>query len=299
MDRNIKAFLSIARSDSLTAAAQQINLTQPSLTKRLHNLEEEIGASLFERHRRGMTLTAAGKLFYKRAALVEQTYSQAQEEIRSLNSAGLDVLRIGAGPLFNMHFVPTVFTKIHDEYPDLQLVMRADVNEQSLHMLIEEELDLVLGVVDDVPVPDGLSVIPMSNIEYGIISKNEDNSTSNSKISKKSLLSLSWILYGEHKSSEDWLQQYYQANGLGIPKVSIRTSAFSSGLQLVNSGPFAMIAPMLLAPVVEKFGLKIQSANPHIAVRSCGAHVRTSALGFGVVRRFLELLEIEMKGSVG
>ena len=100
MDKNIKAFLSIAETLNLTAAASNIGLTQPSITKRLLNLESELGTALFDRHRRGMTLTAAGSKFLQRARRIQQEYEQGRAELKYLVDAGIDTLRIGAGPLF-------------------------------------------------------------------------------------------------------------------------------------------------------------------------------------------------------
>ena len=63
MDRNLAAFLAVAKTENLTKASDHLGLTQPSITKRIANLEEEFGTPLFDRHRRGMALTPAGKLF--------------------------------------------------------------------------------------------------------------------------------------------------------------------------------------------------------------------------------------------
>jgi len=81
LDRNIIASLVVADYGKLTLAAKAIGLTQPSLTKRLLNLESNLGSQLFYRTRRGMQLTPAGKRFLVRAKRIEQEFLQAKDRI--------------------------------------------------------------------------------------------------------------------------------------------------------------------------------------------------------------------------
>ena len=105
MDRNVTAFLAVAETGNLTLAADKVALAQPSLSKRLAKLEESLGVQLFERHRRGMELTGAGRLFLQRATRISHEFDQVKEELRSLQDAGLSSLRVGAGPLFSLNFI--------------------------------------------------------------------------------------------------------------------------------------------------------------------------------------------------
>ena len=72
MDRGLKAFLAVAREGSITGAASTIHLAQSSVTKRVAALEAELGTPLFNRDRRGMSLTEAGERFFTRAERIER-----------------------------------------------------------------------------------------------------------------------------------------------------------------------------------------------------------------------------------
>ena len=95
-----------------------------------------------------MTLTTAGRLFHARAKQIEQEYLQAREEIMNLTDVGLDVLRVGAGPLFHLRYLPAVFDRLHREYPYVKLELHSDTNERTIPLLLSGELDIVLGVLD-------------------------------------------------------------------------------------------------------------------------------------------------------
>ncbi|MBL4644970.1 MAG: LysR family transcriptional regulator [Rhizobiales bacterium] len=293
MDKNLKAFLAIAEYGNLTLAADKIGLTQPSLTKRLSNLEAELNCQLFNRHRRGMTLTAAGKRFFRRAQRIEQEMLQAEEELRSLKNAGLDVLRIGAGPLFHQRYVAPVFSKLLLEFPSLRLDLTADLNERSLPMLIKGELDVVLGVIQPIRGDDTLQTIEMAVLEHGIIMSPTSGIAERPYVLPEHMSEMRWVIYGYDEVAEGWLDSYYQRNGLGSPHIVVRTASFATGLGLVRSSGFVMMAPVQLAPVIVEAGLRVLAANPAITSLTVGAYIRPSSIGFPAVKRFLQLLQEE------
>lgn len=295
MDRNIIAFLSIAEYGKLTFAAEAIGLTQPSLTKRLQNLEEKLGSQLFYRTRSGMQLTPAGKKFLPRARRIEQEVLQAKEELRSLEYAGLDIMRIGAGPLFHQRFVAPVFAKLLQEFPALRLDLSVDPNETSLPKLIAGDLDLVLGVIEPTLAQDDtLILLKMTKLEHGIILPSDYKIANQTDVPAEALRDMRWVLYGDDQDTEKWLNDYFRENNLGRPQIAVQTASFNTGLSLVRSSGFVMMAPVQLAPVIKEAGLVIRSANPVITTLTSGAYVRPSSLGFPAIKRFLEILEVEL-----
>lgn len=294
MDKNLSAFLAISKYGNLTLAAEKIGLTQPSLTKRLTNLEQELNCKLFERHRRGMSLTSAGKSFHRRAQRIEQEMLQATEELQSLENAGIELLRVGAGPLFHQRYVAPVFSKLLLEFPSLCLDLTIDLNERSLPMLIDGDLDIVLGVIHPSG-PDGaLHSIQMTVLEHGIIIPPNMGVTDHQKMMPEHMQELRWVLYGYDTVAEGWLEDYYKSNGLRSPHITVRTASFATGLELVRSSGFVMMTPIQLKPVIEAAGLKVMPADPPITNLASGAYVRPSTMGFSAVKRFLELLQAEL-----
>lgn len=294
MDRNLRAFISVAEMASLTAAADKIGITQPSITKRLNNLETELGSRLFTRHHRGIVLTDAGERFYKRAKRIEQEYLQAAEELKSLTSAGLPVLRIGAGPLFHLRYVSRIFGMMHSEFNALKFVLNAGINEMTIPMLLAGELDLVLGVIDYSGDELGLRTQALTTVEQGVVMRRTSSALQDDgRLPASELHKRPWILYGADRKNEDWLKRYFARNSLSSPTIVLRTSAFSAGLQLVESDQFVMMAPLQLAPVIESAGLVIHPVSPALNRQPAGIYVRESSMEFHAVQRFIELLQRE------
>lgn len=77
--RELKYFLAVAQTGSISAAADSLYITQPSLSRQMKNLETEAGGELFERGSRRITLTERGKLLKKRAEEMLELYDKTME----------------------------------------------------------------------------------------------------------------------------------------------------------------------------------------------------------------------------
>ena len=92
--RQIRYFLTVADQGNLTAAANQLFVAQPALSRQIALLENELGFALFDRNPRGVTLTAAGKLYRDRVRTVERQLGAAAEESAQLAHGHAGVLRL-------------------------------------------------------------------------------------------------------------------------------------------------------------------------------------------------------------
>jgi len=91
--RQLKAFLKIIDTGSISRAAQSLGLAQPSLSQQLLRLEDELGIALFRRTARGVTATDAGRLFAEHARDVVRRTERAIEDLRHLrDDAGGEVI---------------------------------------------------------------------------------------------------------------------------------------------------------------------------------------------------------------
>ncbi|MEC7764957.1 MAG: LysR family transcriptional regulator [Pseudomonadota bacterium] len=293
MDRNLKAFLAIAKEANLSAAADRIGLTQPSLTKRLANLEEELGAPLFERHRRGMRLTPAGRRFLTRAQRIEREYNQAHEEMRTLMGMGLETLRVGAGPLYHLRYAAPLFARLRTHFPALSFELIADQNAVTLPMLRDERVDVVLGALEPVHQTEEIEVIPVSEIEHSVIMAATDPLAEKTILSPRDLTGLEWVAYQGATDNVPLLRKYFAQHKLPPPSFVAHSTSFAAALDLTREFGAKLMAPLQLAGHVETVGLVARPTNPPISRLETGAYVRRSSLDIPVIRQLLvDLQEI-------
>lgn len=142
--RHLDAFSAIARAGSLKRAAEQLNLTQPAISKTLKELEDIAGARLMERSRAGVRLTPAGDVFLNFA---EQSTNALRHGLRSVRGGGemSDRLRIGALPSVAGTLIPEAVARFMAEAPDTLVEVQEGQHHDLTALLRSGALDLVAG----------------------------------------------------------------------------------------------------------------------------------------------------------
>ena len=144
MDRlNLATFASVARNGSVSAAAEELHTVQSNVTKRLKELEAELGVMLFVRHSRGMTLTAAGERLQLYAEKIWALDAEAEAAVRD-GATLRGRLRIGATEMTAAVRLPMVLSAFHHAHPDVQLEVRTGTSIEMLDEVLAHRLDAVL-----------------------------------------------------------------------------------------------------------------------------------------------------------
>ena len=95
--RHIKAFIAVADTLSVTKAAERLHISQPPLSRHIHQLEEELGLTLFLRHRHGVTLTDDGRRLLEKARALDAAGTEFCEVARQMARGEQSRIRIGIG----------------------------------------------------------------------------------------------------------------------------------------------------------------------------------------------------------
>lgn len=149
--RVLNYFLAVAREESISGAANVLHLSQPTLSRQLKDMEDELGKQLFIRGSKRIELTDEGRILKKRAeeiiALVEKTEN---EIIVSDEHISGDVF-IGAGETVGVRYLTKAAKRVRDNYPDIHFHIisgdRSDVVDRLENGLVD--FGLVFGSVDD------------------------------------------------------------------------------------------------------------------------------------------------------
>lgn len=113
-------FLAVAREQNFTRAAEALNVTQPTLSKQMMQLEEQLGKQLFVRGKK-VTLTEEGEYLRARAQEIVDLVSVTEDTIRMENVTISGDITIGCGETATMGFLTEIFAGLHEEYPDIRL----------------------------------------------------------------------------------------------------------------------------------------------------------------------------------
>jgi len=143
--RQLEAFLAVARAGSFRRAAERVHLSQPALSQHVGELERGLGARLFERRGRVVTLTEAGRILEDHALRVLATLAGAQEAITDLTGGGRGSLVIGASTTPGLYLMPALMGAFEREQPGISVDLRIANSRVIEEQVRANELDL--GVV--------------------------------------------------------------------------------------------------------------------------------------------------------
>lgn len=119
--RVLKYFLTVAREENITKAAEILHITQPTLSRQLLKLEEDLGTQLFIRGKKGIALTNEGMLFRRRASEIAELADKAEREL-SENELLIDgEITIGCGESESVKIIPKLFMSFKEKYPNVGL----------------------------------------------------------------------------------------------------------------------------------------------------------------------------------
>ena len=142
--RQLECFLAVARLANVSRAAEEMFLTQPTLTARLKALEEEVGDQLFVRTSRGMRLTEAGKEFVPYAERCVGSFEEGRRHLAELREASGGRLVLGASPGVGTYALPGLLERFAAAYPKVSVSVRTGHSEDILEMTLREEVQLGL-----------------------------------------------------------------------------------------------------------------------------------------------------------
>ena len=119
--RVLKYFLAVAREENITKAADVLHITQPTLSRQLLKLEEDLGVQLFIRGKKGISLTSEGTLFRRRASEIAELADKAERELAENEQLIDGEISIGCGELAAVQLIPKLFMNFKEKYPNVHL----------------------------------------------------------------------------------------------------------------------------------------------------------------------------------
>lgn len=118
--RVLKYFLAVAREENITKAAQFLHITQPTLSRQLIQLEEELNAQLFIRGKNHIVLTDEGMLLRRRAEEIVDLANKTEKEFLQLDALVAGEIFIGSGETYAMHTLAKIIKEFKEEYPQVK-----------------------------------------------------------------------------------------------------------------------------------------------------------------------------------
>ena len=147
--RQLQYFVAVAEQGSITRAAQNLSISQSSITESLKELESDLGVSLFERHPRGLNITHNGHQFLRHATKVLAAVSDARHSFSSDETAASGSLNIGVTSLVAGYVLSDLLARYRRACPRVEVSAIEDNGGYLEHLLVGGELDVAVMVISN------------------------------------------------------------------------------------------------------------------------------------------------------
>jgi DNA-binding transcriptional LysR family regulator len=142
--RHFRYFVVVAEEQNVTRAAHRLHVAQPSLSRQIRDLEEEMGVDLFKRTAKSISLTEAGKVFLGEARSVLLRVDQAVHSAKAVCVGSRGKLRVGYAPSLTTEILPQALRVFEGQHPGVTVSLFDLSTEESIQRIRERRLDLAL-----------------------------------------------------------------------------------------------------------------------------------------------------------
>ncbi|MBB3564831.1 DNA-binding transcriptional LysR family regulator [Rhizobium sp. BK512] len=147
--RQIQYFVAVAEQGSVTRAAQNLSISQSSITEALKELESDLGVVLFERHPRGLSITHNGHQFLRHATKILATVSDARTSFSAQQNIPSGTLNIGVTSLVAGYVLSDLLARYRRACPGVEVSAIEDNGSYLEHLLVGGELDVAVMVISN------------------------------------------------------------------------------------------------------------------------------------------------------
>ena len=285
----VECFLVVARLGNLSRAAEEMFLTQPTLTARLRGLEEEVGDQLFVRTSRGMRLTEAGREFLPYAERAVGSLADGKRYLKELREGSGGRLALGASPGVGTYALPGLLERFVGAYPKVSVSVRTGHSEEILEMVVKEEVQLGLTRAMSHPAVESL---PLYEDELVLVVDPDHRFTAKGSASLAEVAGETLILFDQDSSYTEQTHALFRDAGIRDFR-TMEVDNIEAAKRMVEHRLGVALLPrtsIVRSVSVGNLVLIAVEENPSLS-RSIAALKRRDVPDTGPVAAFLDLAE--------
>ena len=260
--KQLSYFVEVAKQKNFTKASNILHLTQPTLSKMVKSLEDELEVELIDRSSRKIELTDAGEIVFEQGQKILASIDEVSLLLYDLMNLKKGKIKIGIPPLIGVLFFPEIIKGFQDLYPGVTIQL-IEVGANKVKALVEDgEIDL--GVVVLPVEADRFNVIPFVSEEMQLFVHSTHPIASQTEISLERTHEESFILFNEAFMLHDKIIEECIKAGF-TPNVSYESSQWDFIVALVEQNIGVAILPQPIEKKINHETVKaIKITNPVI-----------------------------------
>jgi LysR family hydrogen peroxide-inducible transcriptional activator len=236
----LEQFVVLARTKNFTRAAEELHLSQSSLSRAIQKLEDQLGQPVFERKPRELVLTEAGELLLERAKSILYAVEDLFCEVSQVGQKKR--VRLGAIPTIAPYYLPHFLGEFCKRYPDISVIVQEDTTENLIRRCEHGEIDVVILAL---PIePRHLSVEALFDEELMLVLPVDHELAKRKKIRPEDMGDYPFVMLNEAHCLTDNIASFCRRKSLQTVTIE-RTSQLTTVQELVALGHGVSVVPAM------------------------------------------------------
>ncbi len=221
-----RIFYVVANHCNITKASEELNISQPAISKSIKNLEEQLGGQLFVRTKRGVIITEEGKEFYNYIKQAIEYINNAENKFTDLINLETGCIKIGVSTTLAKEFLLPYLDKFHSLYPKINIQITTSLTSELISKLKYGLIDIVILNLNNKNYGNDIDIIKCKKINDCFIANSKYKDLIDKEISLKDLNNYPLILQAKGSNTREFLDDFARENGV-ILKPNIELTSYS------------------------------------------------------------------------
>ncbi|UUZ69712.1 LysR family transcriptional regulator [Polaromonas sp. P2-4] len=261
--QQLAVFEKVVEMGSILAASRELSMTQPAVSKSIHELEQQLDGLLFVRGKRGVVLTELGSLFERHTKTMLAELRYLADDLNDWQTGISGHVIVGTLITASATLLPEAITRLRQAVPDVVVTVRVGPNSMLFPALARGELDVVVGVL-----PDDTSAVLRDDAERARLTHvalyaealravvgSQNALARRRKIRLADLHELEWIVPTQDSVAYPSVRALFEKEGLAMPRRLVESVSILTNLGLVSSGSMVALMPQSAAERFAQAGL--------------------------------------------
>ena len=221
-----RIFYVVANHSNITKASEELNISQPAISKSIKSLEEQLGGKLFIRTKKGVILTEEGKEFYKYIKHAIEYINNAENKFTDLINLECGCIKIGINTTLTKEFLLPHLEKFNTLFPKIDIQIITDLTSNLMQKLRNGLIDIVIFNINDKEYANEIKIIKCRKITDCFVVNNKYKDLINKELSLSDLNNYPLILQAKGSNTRWFLDKLGQDNNI-IFKPHIELTSYS------------------------------------------------------------------------
>lgn len=253
--RAIRTFLAVCRANSISGGARALNISQPSVSNAIAQLEQSLGGvSLFERSRSGIQLTPEGEALLRRAEAIDSLMADVQTEVKLASAGVTGPLRVGGTPGALVSLLPDAVRRMEARIGHFALHVVERPDHDLAAMLHRGEIELAFVTTGIEQPPEGIEERTFSRDPFALI-VGKQNDHMPARLSLRDTAHMRWVLPEARGAFRRQVDALFMAADIPVPQDIIRCDSLLTTKAMVRGSQRVTILPMQVASAELSIGV--------------------------------------------